>query len=40
MSTTMPDYDAIQTALADLRIPISPAELHGALSGCRAPAPS
>lgn len=34
MSTTMPDYDAIQTALGDLRIPVSAAELHGALSGC------
>lgn len=34
MPIVMPDYDLIQSALGDLGIPISAAELHGALSGC------
>lgn len=34
MPVTMPNYDAVQMALSDLGIPISAAELHGALSGC------
>jgi hypothetical protein len=34
VAIAIPDYDAVQTSLVDLRIPISAAELHGALSGC------
>ncbi|MCC6756826.1 MAG: UPF0149 family protein [Arenimonas sp.] len=33
MSRPMPDYDAIQGSLDALRLPLSAAELHGALSG-------
>jgi yecA family protein len=34
MTHKMPEYDAIQDRLGALLIPISAAELHGALSGC------
>lgn len=34
MPLKMPDYDAVQDQLGALLIPISAAELHGALSGC------
>jgi yecA family protein len=34
MSSDMPDYPAIQNAVKELRLPVSAAELHGALSGC------
>ena len=34
MPNILPDYESIQSELVDLQIPISPSELHGALSGC------
>ena len=34
MANAMPDYQSIQEQLSDLQIPISPSELHGAISGC------
>ena len=34
MPLEMPDYDAVQKQLNTVLIPISAAELHGALSGC------
>ncbi len=34
MAIAIPEYDAVQNSLVDMRIPISAAELHGALSGC------
>lgn len=34
MPHLLPDYEAIQVCLDELLIPISVAELHGALSGC------
>jgi yecA family protein len=34
MPKEMPEYDAVQDQLAALLIPITAAELHGALSGC------
>lgn len=34
MSNVLPDYDLIQSDLDEMQIPISPSELHGALSGC------
>ena len=34
MPYVLPDYQSIQNSLLELQIPISAAELHGALSGC------
>jgi yecA family protein len=34
MAIAIPEYEAVQDSLVDLRIPITAAELHGALSGC------
>jgi len=34
MPKLLPDYESINSELVDLQIPISPSELHGALSGC------
>jgi uncharacterized protein len=34
MPNVMPEYETIQVCLEALQIPISAAELHGALSGC------
>ena len=34
MPNVLPEYETIQVSLEALQIPISAAELHGALSGC------
>jgi yecA family protein len=34
MAKSMPDYASIQEQLVELQIPVSPSELHGAVTGC------